>query len=409
MKKKILLIEDDNCCRPGIIGSLSRRGYAVSQASNLANAEQDVLARRFDAVILGINLADGHGTGLIRRIRAFSPCLPIVVLTGGAEIEIAVDAVRCGADNVLAKPVDYAALSAFLESHLGNGSLKPEPAAVRQPKAWSEEDFFGTGPAARRFIELAAGAAKGNSPVLITGETGTGKGMLARWMHQNGNRSARPFAGVNCSGLRGDLLKAEIFGACCGARSGRFRNNPGLLGRADGGTLFLDEIGDMDPTAQAGLLAVLEGRGSRPGARGEMPDAGVRLICSSNQRLDALAHAGSFLPELLCCISATVLRIRPLRERLLELPGIVRHLLEELRGPGVQITDEAIRVLKGYPWPGNLRELKNALEQGVLLSHDTRLGPEHFSWLKPLSRARELYPMRSAGGAQELQLAVRQQ
>ena len=389
MKQKILLIEDDDASRLSIVRSLSQRGYAVSVANNLVNAEEDVLARRFDAVILGINPGNGKGSGFIRGIRIYDPYLPIIVITGCDEIEIAVDAVRCGADNVLAKPIDFGALCTSLLTLLEEERHQVPQTAGRQPQKGAKESFFGTGSTARRILNLAMRAADRGAPLLITGETGTGKGLLAKEIHQNGNRSDQPFAGVNCSGLRGEVLMLEIFGAPPGKGTGNARGNSGLLEKAQGGTLFLDEIGDMDPAVQGRLLAVLQSRDLQWGDNARAPGA-VHLICSSNQQLDALVGTGTFLPELLQRISATVLRIPPLRERLREFPGIVRHLLDGLRGPETFITEEAMRTLKGYRWPGNLRELKNALEQGLLLSHGARLRPEHFNWLKSPWRPREL-------------------
>jgi DNA-binding NtrC family response regulator len=225
-------------------------------------------------------------------------------------------------------------------------------------------------------------------------------------MHQNGDRPARYFAGVNCSGLRGDLLHREIFGVAPGTGSGDRRNRSGLLAEAEGGTLFLDEIGDMDLTVQAGLLAALQARSRLSDANAHPPGSGFRLICSSNQQLEAMAQSGAFLPELLCCISPIVLKIPPLRRRLAEFPGIVRHLLDGLRGPQALITDDAMRTLKGYRWPGNLRELKNALEQGLLLSHGARLCPEHFHWLKPSGRASEARPLLTMSELKEQHIAI---
>ena len=390
MEQKVLLIEDDTGSRLAIVSSLSQKGYAVSVASNLSHAEEDVLARRFDAVILGINLGDGVGSGFIKAIRAYDLYLPIIVVTGSDEIEIAVDAVRCGADQVLAKPIEFAALSASLRTLLEHGNPRQQP-ADRQAEKGGEETFFATSPAARRFLDSAAKAAGGNAPVLITGETGTGKGVLARWMHRNGGRSALPMTAVYCSGLREDLLEAELFGVGCELSRGEDPCEPGLLQKG-AGTLIVDEIGDMDLTVQAGLLAALQARAARPEVNGAAAGTGFQLICTSNRQLGLLARTGSFLPELLTRISATVLRIPPLRERLAEFPDIVRYLLDGLRGPDARISDAALRLLKGYHWPGNLRELRNALDQGLLISHGATLRPEHFNWLKPTCRAREARP-----------------
>jgi len=403
MKQKILLIEDDDNSRFGIVRSLSSKGYAVSVANNLVNAEEDVLARRFDAVILGINRADGKGTAFIKGIRTYAPQLPIVVLTGCAEIEIAVDAVRCGADNVLAKPLDCAALDSFLKILLEDGSRQPTHPRDSPPGTGNGENFFGSKPASRRFLDLAAGAAAGGAPVLITGETGTGKGLLARWIHQNGDHSDRPFAAMNCSGLRSDLLRAELLGTGSGTGTKNARSRPGLVDKAGGGTLFLDEIGDMDLSVQSELLAVLQAGKARGCGSGATE---FHLICSSNRQLDALARQGAFLPELLSRISTAVLRIPPLRERLAEFPGIVRQLLDWLRGSDAQISDQAIGELKRYPWPGNLRELKNALEQGLILSHGAPLRPEHFNWLRPSQRARESRPLLTMSELKEQHIAA---
>lgn len=395
MKQKILLIEDDNGSRLGIVRSLSQKGYAVNVASNLANAEEDVLARRFDAVILGINLSDGAGSRFIKGVRAYDPALPIVVITGCDAIDIAVDAVRCGADNVLAKPVDYEALCESLRALLHDESLQAPQTPQRRQVKRCEERFFGTGPAAQQLLELAAQVANTGQPVLITGETGTGKGLLAKWMHQNSRRANRPFASVNCSGLRCDLLGAELFGSVTGSA----RSRPGLIEKAAGGTVFVDEIGDMDLAVQARLLAVLKAGGTQAA-----PD--FRLVSTSNKQLDIMVLAGAFLPELLTAIGAATVRIPPLRERLRELPDLVTHLLDEMHGRHNGISDEAMRTLETYRWPGNLRELKNALEQGLILSHGGRLGPEHFSWLKSTGHGREPHPMLTMSEVKEQHIAA---
>ena len=406
MRQKILLIEDDNASRPGIVRSLSRKGYAVSVANDLVSAEADLLARRFDAVILGINLADGKGPGFIRGIRRYHPTLPLIAVTDGGEIEIAVDAVRCGADNVLAKPVDSDALCLALKILLEDGSRQLPQVTGRQLDRRDEEKFFGTGPASARLLELARRAVQDGAPVLILGETGTGKGLLAKWIHQNGQRSSHPFAAVNCSGLRGDLLGMEIFGPGSGWGSDGAGSRLGLLERAQGGTLFLDEVGDMDPRVQRRLLALLQAADRQPAGDREAPGIGLQLICSSNQQLEVLARAGSFLPELLSRIGAAPLRVPPLRERLTEFPGIVRHLLSGLGGPEALICDAAMRTLKGYRWPGNLRELKNALEQALMLSHGARLQPEHFKWLKSSGRAGDQRPLLTMSELKEQHIAT---
>src|SRR6185369_3664508 len=213
--------------------------------------------QRFDALVLDITLPDGNGIDFIDMVRKYDPCIPIIVITGAGDIQLAVDAMRRGADNFLTKPVDNAALAEFLRKTLEIGVLKKRQVA-RQRLETREEIFFGKSPAMQAIYELARIAATSDSPVLITGETGTGKGMLAKWIHRHGKRSQSEFVEVNCSCLRGEMLAREIFGNARGAYTSADQDRKGLLDIADRGTFFLDEIGDMGMDVQAQFLKVLE-------------------------------------------------------------------------------------------------------------------------------------------------------
>lgn len=385
MKQKILLVEHDSLGRVTLAGHLAREGYAVNLASDLERAEEDLRARLFDAVILGVDLPDGPELALIESIRSFDRFLPIIALTGASEIAVAVDAVRKGADNVVAKPIDLTALSVTLERLLREDSLRATKPSRLSSIRKSGDGMAGEVPFPRGLRALAASVAASDAPLIIAGETGTGKGHLARWMHRNGRRSGLRFAGVNCSGIHDDLLIAQIFGT---SASGEPPLRRGLVDAAGLGTLFLDEIADLSLPLQERLLNLLEER------RAPLP---FRLVCSSNQDLAALAATGAFLPRLLERLSVTRVGIPPLRERRRELAGIIRRLVSWLSGGTAAIADDALTLLKGYSWPGNMRELINAIEQALLVSRGANLTAGHFSWMRHRLSAGDRRPVLTAG------------
>lgn len=228
MKTHILLVEDDVASRFGFIHFFSREGYAITEAIGIAEATEAIAGQRFDAVILDNNLPDGNGIDFISTVRTYDGTVPIIIITGTADIPLAVEAMQRGADNFLTKPVDNAGLSAFLKKTLEIGVLKRRVVA-RQRLEKQEEMFWGNSAAMRQAFDLARIAAESDSPVLLTGETGTGKGMIAKWIHRNSSRSDNEFVEVNCSCLRGELLAREIFG---NARGGFYLGRSGSQGPA---------------------------------------------------------------------------------------------------------------------------------------------------------------------------------
>src|ERR1039457_2753614 len=257
MKQKILLIEDEVGTRFGFVRYFSKEGYDICEAADLASAGKAFDAHRFDVIVLDVKLPDGSGIDFIGTVRAYDPCIPIIVITGTGDIPLAVEAMRRGADNFLTKPVDNAGLALFLRRTLEISAMKRQLAA-RQRLETKWDIFFGESGAMGKILDFARIAAANDNPLLITGETGTGKGMLARWIHQNGRCSPYEFVEVNCSGLRGELLARELFGNVRGAFTSADQDRKGLLDIADRGTLFLDEIGDMSMEVQGQLLKVLE-------------------------------------------------------------------------------------------------------------------------------------------------------
>ena len=266
-----------------------------AEAATLAEAAAAMASRRFDILILDINLPDGSGIDFIGTARANDPFIPIIVITGEGDIPLAVEAMRRGADNFLTKPVDNAALAMFMNKTLEIGVLKQQQSARKRLE--KRDDFFiGENRGMKEIHGLALAAGASDIPVLITGETGTGKGMLAKWIHQQGSRSSNECVELNCSGLRGEMLSREIFGNVRGAFTSADQDRKGLLDIADRGTLFLDEIGDMSIDVQAQFLKVLEDKSYRRLGDVKLLRSNFRLICATHHDLDSMVEFRAVSP-----------------------------------------------------------------------------------------------------------------
>lgn len=382
MNPNILLVEDNASTRFGFTRYFSKEGYEIHEASNLAEAAGALAARRFDIMVLYINLPDGNGIDFIDTARASDPFIPIIVITGAGDIPLAVEAMQRGADNFLTKPVDNAALSVFLHKTVEIGVLKQRLSARKRLEKY-EGFFFGETPIITETLHLARTAATSDSPVLITGETGTGKGFLSRWIHRQSARAPHEFVEINCSGLRGEMLSREIFGNARGAFTSADQDRKGLLDIANRGTLFLDEIGDMGMDVQAQLLKVLEEKCYRRLGDVKLFRSDFRLICATHREIESLLQAGQFRQDLTYRINLLTIHIPPLRERADDLPALVTYLLRSLGSSGSVISDEVMGMIMAYSWPGNIRELRNVLERSLLLTpRGEMLRQEHFTSLQ---------------------------
>ncbi|NVN90050.1 MAG: sigma-54-dependent Fis family transcriptional regulator [Desulfuromonadales bacterium] len=367
MQPTILLIEDDDSTRFGFVRYFSTEGYQVSEASTLAEAAKAIAARTFKAIILDINLPDGNGIDFIAIARTHQPSIPIIVITGSGDIPLAVEAMRRGADNFLAKPVNNAALAVCLHKTIENSERKQQ-LLVKKNHGWRDGFYFGETVAMQEVLHLAQTSASNNNPVMITGETGTGKGMLARWIHRQSARAPHEFVGINCSGLKGEMLSRELFGNVRGAYTSANQDRKGLLDSADQGTLYLDEIGDMELATQSQLLKVLEEKSYRRLGDVELLKSNFRLICATHHDMEQLVEEGRFRQDLMYRINLLCITIPPLRERTDDIPALVSYLLHELGSSDAVITKDVMSILMAYSWPGNIRELKNVLERALLLS-----------------------------------------
>ena len=378
-KRRVLVVDDDAAVRFGVRDYLETQGYEVEEAESSAGAQAALASSRPDAIVLDYALPDGDALEALPRLRAADPTVPVVILTGHGSIDLAVRAIKEGAEHFLTKPIEMAALLVVLERAIENRRAQRQESAGRARRAREAVDpFLGTSAAIRRVQAQAEKILASESPVLLLGETGSGKGELAKWLHANGPRGQEAFVDVNSAGLTREFLETELFGHERGAFTGAVASKTGLLEVAHRGTVFLDEVGDVDPQIQPKLLKVLEEKRFR--RLGDTRDrrVDIRLIAATHQDLKRLVDEGRFRSDLYFRISAVPLAVPPLRERAEDIPALAELLLRTLAadlGRGeAQLGREALARLQVYPWPGNIRELRNVLDRALLLAESPTLG-----------------------------------
>ncbi len=373
-RHKVLLVEDDVDVRLLFRDFLETKGFVVHEADSSRSAQRLFQVLRPDVTVADYELPDGNALELVRRFKAIDPALPVVIVTGFGSLDLAVRAGQHGADRFLAKPVDLPDLHRVVESVLESPSLRGREAAVFEQKTHPDpHPFLGASASIRKLETMVERVLATSNPVLIQGETGTGKGVLARWVHSHGPRSANAFVDINCAGLSGELLDTELFGHERGAFTGAARSKTGLLEVANGGTVFLDEISDMQLSIQGELLKVLEEKSFRKLGGVHDRHVDIRLVAASNRDLRKLIREERFRSDLYYRLSVFPIRIPPLRERIEDVPALARDIAGRLGaelGRSIELTPAALSTLQGHQWPGNIRELKNVLERTILLSDD---------------------------------------
>ncbi len=376
--KRILIVEDDAAAVFGYTRYLSRYDFIITAAESLAKANEALLAQEFDGAILDISLPDGSSLDIISTVRTSYPSMAVLIISGTSDIPTAVKALHGGADDFLTKPVNMEALVATLEKCLELASLRRKE-GVRKRLIKTDDSFFGESRAMVPVREAASVAAESDAVTLITGETGTGKGVLAHWIHNAGSRATEPFVELNCSALRGDLLRSELFGHAKGSFTSAIRDQDGLIEVAHGGTLFLDEIGDMDKEVQAQLLKTLEERTFRRIGESRLRQSNFRLIAATNKDLKTAVADGSFRSDLFYRIAIFPIHLPSLSSRQDDIPGLIAFLLKKINPSSSMPSVDVIDALVTYTWPGNIRELKNVLERAMLFAHGGPLSLHHFS------------------------------
>ncbi len=373
LKSKVLLVDDDVSIRAALSEFLQSTDYEITEVGSCEAAQEAFRTFRPDAAIMDYSLPDGTALDLLPTLKALYPSVPLILLTGQGSIELAVRAVKEGAEQFLTKPVQLSTVAVVLERALTNQrNLQKQLAGTSRESRKKTDPFQGTSPASRELSEQAQRVAKSDYSVLITGETGTGKGVLARWLHDNSARAEEAFVDLNCAGFPRDLLESELFGYEQGAFTGAVKAKAGLFEFAHRGTVFLDEIGDMDLQLQPKLLKVLEERRFRRLGNTRERQSNVRLVAATHQDLKNLVRTGRFRSDLYFRIGTIIIRMPALRERTLDIPDLAAGFLEqasiEVGRPKITLSDEAVFTLQRYDWPGNIRELKNVIERAALLT-----------------------------------------
>ncbi len=382
MKASLLLVDDDIELISIYTKLLSKIGYNVVYATTINEGRKALFEQSFQAILLDLVLPDGNGIDWIAELKDNYPTMAIIIITGNADIPLAVEAMKRGADHFLTKPVNVKELEVSLQKCIEINALRRQDLVVRRTTK-EDEIFFGNSKQMREVYELALLATESDSPVILEGETGTGKGMLAKWIHRNSRRKDYAFVEINCSSLKGDLLSSELFGHIKGAFTSAIQDKQGLLEVADGGTLFLDEIGDMDLSVQAQFLKVIEEKQFRRIGEVKLRRSEFRIICASNQNLLQKIKEDKFRKDLYYRINVLTINIPPLREHLEDFEDLVLFLLKNMTNMNeVKLSSNVLEYLRNYSWPGNIRELKNILERAILLSRGSILSKEHFPGLE---------------------------
>jgi len=372
-RNKVLVVDDEPGVRFGIRDFLEQQGYEIEEAQSCEDAQNLFRTSRPDIVIADYMMPDGTALDLLPRLKEIDPDTPLLVLTAHGSIDLAVRAIKEGAEQFLTKPLELPALQVILQRLLQKqrNHHKQLASKTRQVRL-AIDPFIGTSPAIKALADQARKILSSESPILIRGETGSGKGVLARWLHENSLRADEAFVDLNCAGLSRELLETELFGHEKGAFTSATASKQGLFEVAHRGTIFLDEVGDVDLQIQPKLLKVLEEKRFRRVGDVRDRQVDVRLIAATHQDLGQFVREKKFRDDLYFRISTIPLSFPPLRERIEDIPTVARYLLNKVSadlGRGELILDEdCIRALQAYSWPGNIRELRNVIERAVLLS-----------------------------------------
>jgi DNA-binding NtrC family response regulator len=368
-----LLVDDEPAIRLAIRDYLGHAGFEVTPCESLAASRELLATTPFDVAVVDHFLPDGTALDLLQQLQATGSPTPLIILTGNASVDLAVRAIREGAEHFLTKPCDLAALQAVVSKTIEQyRNRRVATASRRSDSRFSVDPFAVAGPRIDALRRDAERVATSDAPILIQGETGSGKGLLARWLHEASRRAGEPFVDINCAGLMPDLLEAELFGYERGAFTGAATSKIGLIEAADRGTMFLDEIGDMPLVVQAKLLKVIEEKSFRRMGDVRARRVNVRFITATHHGLPQLVEAKQFRQDLFFRINTITLRVPSLRERGNDISALASVLLQqlsrELRSPVPRLDRGAEAALQAYQWPGNVRELRNVLERALLLA-----------------------------------------
>jgi two-component system response regulator AtoC len=391
--RQILIVDDEELIRWSLAERLRLDGHDILEAGSAAQAF-DLLDNHVDALLLDYRLPDEDGVTVLRRVHEIDPDLPVLMLTAHKDVEIVVGAMKAGAFEYLTKPFDLDDVAVRVERALEATRLRRELRTLHDTlaKPFGLTSIIGDSDAMQRVKALVRKVATSpGSTVLITGESGTGKDLLAKVIHYSSSRAGRPFLNITCSALPETLMESELFGHERGAFTDARTQKRGLLEQADDGTVFLDEIGEMTPALQAKLLRFLEEKAFRRVGGTADIHVDVRVIAATNRNLEETVRDGKFREDLYYRLNVLRLEVPPLRARVDDVSRLAQHFVEtfsrEFRRPVRALASEAEQALRSYGWPGNVRELRNLVERAVLLSEGEFLQAGDFDTLQGPRRA----------------------
>lgn len=380
---QILLVDDEEGFRETVSERLVLKGHQVTAVASAEAALESARGRNFEVAVVDILMPGMDGLTLLQHLKGVQPFLEVIMITGQGSIESAVESMKRGAYHYLTKPVKLAELEIQIQKAHEKGLLVRQNVLQREELRFRRGrygEFVGRSEPIRLLLSLTDRIAPSDCTVLIEGETGTGKELVAHLIHRKGPRANKPFIVVNCGSLPEDLLERELFGHSKGAFTGAMEAKPGLIEVADGGALLLDEIGEMSLSGQVALLRVLEtGLFRRLGETREI-EVDVRVLAATNRQLSEALQQGQFREDLYHRLNVVRLHLPPLRERREDIPLLAQHFLERWkmknRAPK-SLSREALELLLSYRWPGNVRELANVIERACLVCEGERILPEH--------------------------------
>jgi two-component system response regulator HydG len=382
-RARVLVVDDNLEMARTLAEGLDDHGYQGIAVSTGSEAIARLEAGGVEALVTDLRMPNVDGLAVLEASRRLDPIRPVIIMTAFSAIDTAVESIRRGANHYLTKPFKQDELYIFLGRALEEVRLRREAAALKRELGGRlvARAIVGDSLPIRAVRELVARVADAPVPILIQGETGTGKGLVARALHGESGRAGGPFVAVNCAAIPEGLLESELFGYVRGAFTGATHDRGGLFAEASGGTLFLDEIGEMPPALQAKLLHVIEAQSVRPvGGTRELP-VDARIVAATNRNLPAAVREGKFREDLLYRLDVVAIALPALRDRREDLPQLCAHLLAELRGryptsPVERVGGEALAVMGRHGWPGNVRELSHVLERLVLLGRRAEITAE---------------------------------
>jgi len=381
MSFSILVVDDEDHARQNISEFLATKGYSSIEAPTLKDAKTEIGKGNADIILLDAELPDGFGPTLLEDSRLPVPRPPIILITAFGDIDMAVTAMKNGAHDFLQKPIQFEELEKSIIRAGEIVSMRRELAHLRQSQLAQHNFILGENPKIKEVYDQAQRAASASVSVLITGETGTGKEVLARSIHQMGPRATKAFIDINCAAIQTTMLESELFGYEAGAFTSAEKRKSGLMEIADGGILFLDEISSLPLDIQAKLLRAIEERSFRRMGGTNLINVDVQIIAASNRNLKEMMSQGDFRDDLYYRLKVVDLHIPPLRERRQDIPELVGFFINQNNprmGLNIQdVTPKALEKLVKHNWPGNIRELKNVIERAMLFCDDPAIDVQH--------------------------------